>query len=62
MSQKVLAVVAGKEITEAEVDAFIHSLPREQQAYASNPQFQQQCLDQVIAIYAYAQMGEVEIR
>ncbi|MGE9881155.1 peptidylprolyl isomerase [Bariatricus sp. SGI.161] len=58
MSQKVLAVVAGKEITEAEVDAFIHSLPREQQAYASNPQFQQQCLDQVIAIYAYAQMGE----
>ena len=39
MDQKVLAVVGGHEITDKEVDAFIKSLPREQQAYASNPQF-----------------------
>lgn len=34
MDQKVLAVVGGHEITDKEVDAFIKSLPREQQAYA----------------------------
>lgn len=43
MDQKVLAVVGGHEITDKEVDAFIKSLPREQQAYASNPQFRAQC-------------------
>ena len=32
MDQKVLAVVGGHEITDKEVDAFIKSLPREQQA------------------------------
>ena len=42
MDQKVLAVVGGHEITDKEVDAFIKSLPREQQAYASNPQFRAQ--------------------
>ena len=39
MDQKVLAVVGGHEITDKEGDAFIKSLPREQQAYESNPQF-----------------------
>ena len=41
MSNEVLAVVAGKEITNAELDAFLQNAPREQQAYVTNPQFRQ---------------------
>ncbi|MBP1551482.1 MAG: hypothetical protein J6C04_04310 [Oscillospiraceae bacterium] len=37
--QKILATVDGVNITDAEVDAFIASLPREQQMYAQNPDF-----------------------
>ena len=42
MAQNVLAVVAGHQITEEELQAFIGHLPKEQQAYASNPQFKEQ--------------------
>ena len=35
---KVLAVVAGQEITEEILDLFLQTLPREQQAYITNPQ------------------------
>ena len=37
MENKVLATVAGEEITEAEFNAFLQNVPREQQAYLSNP-------------------------
>lgn len=60
MSEKVLAVVAGKEITEAEFDAFLQGMPREQQPYLSNPQFRAQCLEQFIALNMFAKMGEDE--
>ena len=46
MEQKVIATVGGHQITEAEVEAFIRSLPREQQAYASHPDFRKQCEEQ----------------
>ena len=36
MENKVLATVAGEEITEAEFNAFLQNVPREQQAYLSN--------------------------
>ena len=54
MEQKIIATVAGHQITEAEVEAFIHSLPREQQAYAAHPDFRKQCEEQLIAVYAFA--------
>ena len=60
MEQKVIATVGGHQITEAEVEAFIHSLPREQQVYASHPDFRKQCVDQLIAVYALAKYGEEE--
>lgn len=60
MEQKILAVVAGHEITEADLEAFLRNAPREQQAYTSNPQFRQQYLEQLIALHAFAQMGEDE--
>lgn len=60
MEQKIIATVGGHQITEAEVEAFIHSLPREQQAYASHPDFRKQCEEQLIAVYAFAKYGEEE--
>ena len=58
MEKTVQAVICGHEITSAEVDAFIASLPREQQVYASHPDFRKQCVDQLIAVYALAKYGE----
>ena len=60
MDKKVLAVVAGEEITEEQLNEFLKNVPREQQAYASNPQFRQQYLEQLIALRAFAQLGEDE--
>ena len=61
MSEKtILATVGGISITDAEVDTFIASLPKEQQPYASNPQFRKQCLDQIVNMYLFAKMGEDE--
>ena len=56
MSNEVLAVVAGKEITNAELDAFLQNAPREQQAYVTNPQFRQQYLEQLISLHLFARM------
>ena len=55
---KVLAVVAGNEITQQDLNAFLTGLPKEQQMYASNPQFQKQCLEQLITMNLFAKMGE----
>ena len=60
MSKEVLAVVAGHEITEEDVNTFVKSLPREQQIYASNPQFRNQCIEQITAIHLFAAYGEEE--
>ncbi|WP_346911489.1 peptidylprolyl isomerase [Faecalicatena orotica] len=58
MSQEVLAVVAGEAVTQEEFDAFLHTVPRDRQAYISNPQFRQQCLEQLIALRSFAAMGK----
>ena len=60
MSDKVLAKVAGREITEAEFHAYLQGIPRDQQAYAMNPQYREQYLDQLIALHMFAQLGEDE--
>lgn len=57
-NQDVLAVVAGEEITQKDLDALLHALPKEQQAYAGNEQFRQQCLEQIITIHLFAKLGE----
>ena len=49
MAQNVLAVVAGHEITEEEL-----------QAYAANPQFKEHCKEQLITFHALAKCGEDE--
>ena len=57
---KILATVDGVNITETEIDAFINTLTKDQQMYANNPQFRQQCLDEVINIHLFAKMGKEE--
>lgn len=58
MNKEVLAVVAGEEITQEQFDLFAQGLPREQQAYLTNPQFKAQVLEQLVALYLYAKKGE----
>ncbi len=58
MSQEILAVIAGEEITQKEFDTFLQGVPQQQQAYLSNPQFRQQCLEQLITLYLFAKKGE----
>ena len=60
MAQNVLAVGAGHQTTEKELQAFIGHLPKEQQAYASNPQFKEHCKEQLITFHALAKCGEDE--
>ena len=58
--EKILATVGNVSITEADVDAFINSLPQEQQMYDQNPQFRQQCVDQLVAMNLFSMLGEDE--
>lgn len=57
-NKDVLATVAGEEITQEEFNLFLQAVPREQQAYLSNPQFREQCLQQFIALRLFAKEGE----
>lgn len=57
-NKEVLATVAGEEITQEEFNLFLQAVPREQQAYLSNPQFREQCLQQFIALRLFAKEGE----
>ena len=52
-NQNILAVVAGEEITQKDLDALIAALPKEQQAYAGNEHFRNQCLEQIITCLLY---------
>ena len=60
MSENVLAVVAGKELTEAQFEAYLKSVPREQQMYAQNPQYREHYKEQFIDLYLFAQLGKDE--
>lgn len=57
-NNEVLAVVAGKEITNAEFELYLQKLPQEQRMYAAYPQYREKLLEQLISMYAYAKMGE----
>ena len=57
-SQEILAVVAGENITNADLDAFLQGVPKEQKLYAQDPQFREQFLEQMIAFLCYAKYGE----
>ena len=60
MSQEVLAVIAGKELTQADFNVFLQRIPEDQRAYASHPQAKQYYMDQFIASHLFAKLGEDE--
>ncbi len=60
MSEKVLAVAAGHEITEKELAELIRNYPADQQIYLSNPRAKAQVLEQLIAFHLFAKMAEDE--
>lgn len=58
MNNEILAVVAGQNITEEDYNIFVASMPREQQQYAADPRFKEQCLEQLISLHLFAKKGE----
>lgn len=55
MKDGVIAIVAGKEITNAEFAAFVQKLPQEQKAYMQYPGFREQLLEQYLSLHTFAQ-------
>ena len=49
--QNILATIDGVNITDADLDAYIANLPKEQQAYAAYPQFREHALKQLLAFH-----------
>lgn len=60
MSEKILAVAAGHEITEEELNNLVSNYPPEQQIYMSSPQAKQQVLEQLIAFHLFHKMAVEE--
>lgn len=60
MSEKILAVAAGHEITEQELNNLLSNYPPEQQIYMSSPQAKQQLLEQLIAFHLFHKMAVEE--
>ena len=58
MSEKVIAVAAGKEITEAEFNQFVQNLQPQQQQYAATPEGRRQALTQYANYFLFARLGE----
>lgn len=58
MSEKILAVAAGHEITEKELNNLIANYPPEQQVYLSNPQAKDELLEQLIGFHLFAKMAD----
>lgn len=59
-SEKILAIAAGHEITEGELNNLIANYPPEQQIYLSNPKAKDEVLDQLISFHLFAKMAEEE--
>lgn len=60
MNEKILAVAAGHEITEKELNNLIANYPPEQQIYLSNPQAKDDLIEQLIGFHLFAKMAEEE--
>lgn len=58
MKEKVLAISAGHEITEQELNDLIANYPPEQQIYLSNPNARDELLEQIIGFHLFAKLAE----
>ncbi len=57
MSEKVIAKIAGRELTEKDYQAFLNKVPAEQRAYAEHPQAKAMYVEQFLTQHLYAQLG-----
>ena len=57
MSEKVIAKIAGKELTEKDYQAFLNKVPADQRAYAEHPQAKAMYVEQFLTQHLYAQLG-----
>ncbi len=60
MNNDIIAVVAGKEITEADFNEFAKTIPAEQQAYLQNPEAVAYFKEQFVSMYLFAEWGKEE--
>ncbi|MCD8018789.1 MAG: peptidylprolyl isomerase [Clostridiales bacterium] len=58
MDKKIIAVSAGKEITEEEFNQFVARIPQEQQQYIATPEGRQQALTQYANYFLFEKLGE----
>lgn len=58
MENKVLAVVAGHEVTEEELVAYVEEMPQEQRAYMENPKAKDHLLNHILQMYLFAEYGK----
>ena len=58
MENKVIAVVAGREITENEFAQFEARIPQDQQAYIKTPEGRKQALTQYANYFLFEKLGE----
>ena len=58
MSEKILAVAAGHEITEKELNELIANYPPEQQVYLSNPKARDEVLEQLVGFHLFLKLAE----
>lgn len=58
MSEKVLAVAGGHEITERELNDLLANYPPEQQVYFSSPQAKDELLEQLIGFHLFSKLAE----
>ena len=55
---KVLATVAGKEITEADLNREMQSMDEDKKQYMDNPFYREECLSLLIDTYVFEKYGE----
>lgn len=58
MDNKIIAVVAGKEITEKDFEQFVQRIPQEQQAYIKTPEGRKQALTQYTNYFLFEALGK----
>ena len=56
--KKVLATVAGKEITEADLNREMQSMDEDKKQYMDNPFYREECLSLLIDTYVFEKYGE----
>lgn len=60
MNNDVLVKVAGKEITNADLDAYLENIPAEQRAYATTQYFREQYLEQIVMLHVLEKLADEE--